>query len=155
MKIFIEKYRGIDIEFETDNGKFQCICTEDSAKESASFESVKKFIDDYKKTNQDFKPFYIITTPDSWKKEQKLKVVGVRKDGRFVAENKDGVKEQISDYSLNDYMIYNPDNDILFESLSALRDKEEQQRLENKSIRDEIISKMKVVTLKEYKNFNN
>ena len=78
-KILIETYRGFDIEFDTNCEKFQCICTEDNAKESTSFTAVKKFIDDYKKINQDFKPFLVESIPDSYKTE-KLKVIGVRKD---------------------------------------------------------------------------
>ena len=40
-KILIENYRGFDIEFETSNEKFQCVCTEDDTKESNSFAAVK------------------------------------------------------------------------------------------------------------------
>lgn len=149
-KILIETYRGFDIEFDTNCEKFQCICTEDNAKESTSFTAVKKFIDDYKKTNQDFKPFWVESIPDSYKTE-KLKVIGVRKDGRFVAENSKGDKIQISDYSLNDYMLLKPENEIAMNKLSELKAKEEQQRLENNKARKLIISEINIVTLKDYK----
>ena len=151
-KILIETYRGFDIEFDTNCEKFQCICTEDNAKESTSFTAVKKFVDDYKKTNQDFKPFWVELIPDSYSyKTDKLKVIGVRKDGRFVAENSKGDKIQISDYSLNEYMLLKPENEIAMNKLSELKAKEEQQRLENNEARKLIISEINIVTLKDYK----
>jgi hypothetical protein len=149
-KILIETYRGFDIEFDTNCEKFQCICTEESAKESTSFTAVKKFVDDYKKTNQDFKPFWVEPIPERYK-NSKLKVIGVRKDGRFVAENSKGEKFQISDYDLNDYMLLKPENEIAINKLSELKVKEEQQRLENNETRKLIISEINIVTLKEYK----
>ena len=65
-KILIDNYRGFDIEFETINEKFQCIITDELVKESISFSAIKKFVDEYKKTNQDFKPFYVESTPDRY-----------------------------------------------------------------------------------------
>jgi len=150
-KILIENYRGFDIEFETSNEKFQCVCTEDATKESNSFAAVKKFIDEYKKSNQDFKPFWIEPTPRNSYKEKKLKVIGLRKDGRFVAENEKGEKEQISDYDLSDYMLLKEENQ---EHLVALKNEEEKERLrdlEYGQTRKDIIAKMNIVSLKDYK----
>ena len=149
-KILIETYRGFDIEFDTNCEKFQCICTEENVKESTSFAAVKKYVDDYKKENQDFKPFWIEPVPERYK-SGKLKVIGVRKDGRFVAENSKGDKIQISDYDLNDYMLLQPENEMAMNKLSELKAKEEQQRLENNETRKLIISEINIVTLKEYK----
>ena len=81
----------------------------------------------------------------------KLKVIGVRKDGRFVAENSKGDKIQISDYELNDYMLLKPENEMAMNKLSELKAKEEQQRLENNETRKLIISEINIVTLKDYK----
>ena len=53
-KILIDNYRGFDIEFETINEKFQCIITDELVKESISFSAIKKFVDEYKKINQDY-----------------------------------------------------------------------------------------------------
>ena len=149
-KILIETYRGFDIEFDTNCEKFQCICTEENVKESTSFAAVKKYVDDYKKANQDFKPFWIESVPERYKRG-KLKVIGVRKDGRFVAENSKGDKIQISDYDLNDYMLLQPENEMAMNKLSELKAKEEQQRLENNETRKLIISEINIVTLKDYK----
>jgi len=149
-KILIETYRGFDIEFDTNCEKFQCICTEESAKESTSFTAVKKFVDEYKKTNQDFKPFWVEPTPDGYK-GSKLKVIGVRKDGRFVAENSKGEKNKISDYDLDGYMIFKPENEMALNKLAEQREKEEKQRVENNETRKLIISEINITTLKEYK----
>lgn len=149
-KILIETYRGFDIEFDTNCEKFQCICTEENVKESTSFAAVKKYVDDYKKANQDFKPFWVEPAPERYKSDN-LKVIGIRKDGRFVAENSKGDKIQISDYELNDYMLLKPENEIAMNKLSELKAKEEQQRVENNETRKLIISEINIVTLKDYK----
>lgn len=149
-KILIETYRGFDIEFDTNCEKFQCICTDESSKESTSFAAVKKFVDDYIKSNQDFKPFWIEPTPSSYKK-LKLKVVGIRKDGRFVAENAEGQKIQISDYDLHEYMLVKPENEMAMKKLSELKEKEDRQRWENGEERSSIISEISVETLQEFK----
>jgi hypothetical protein len=151
-KILIETYRGFEIEFDTYYEKFQCICTEESTKVSNSFAAIKKFVDDYKKTNQDFKPFWIEPTPDNMYKDKILKVIGVRKDGRFIAENKNGEKEQISNCDLSDYMLVKSENEKNLNLLKELKLKEDSQRLENNETRKEIISKINVTTLKEYIN---
>ena len=149
-KILIETYRGFDIEFDTNCGKFQCVCTEENAKESTSFTVLKKFVDAYKKTNKDFKPFLVKQTPDGYKSET-LKVIGIRKDGRFVAENSKGDKIQISDYGSSKYMLLKPENEMAMNKLSELRAKEEQQRAENNETRKLIISELNITTLEDYK----
>ena len=147
-EILIETYGGFNIEFNTDSGKFQCICTDDDTKESTSFAAVKKFIDEYQKKNQDFKPFWIEPTPDGYK-SGKLKVIGIRKDGRFVAESSKGEKEQIPESNLKGYMIYKPENEDAVNKLSELRKLEEIQRLENNETRRRIISEINITTLKD------
>ena len=149
-KILIETYRGFDIEFNTNCEKFQCICTEENVKESTSFAAVKKYVDDYKKANQYFKPFWVEPAPERYK-SGKLKVIGIRKDGRFVAENSKGEKIQISDYDLNDYMLLKQENEMAMNKLSELKAKAEQQRVENNETRKLIISEINIVTLKDYK----
>ena len=52
MKILIELYRDFEIYFDRDEGKFECVITDDRKKESISFSAVKKFIDDYKNSNE-------------------------------------------------------------------------------------------------------
>lgn len=151
-KIKIENYRGFDIEFDTNYEKFQCVITEDKTKESASFTAVKKFIDDYKKDNQDFSPFWVQKKPSAFGyKKDKLKVIGIRKDGRFMAEDENGDKCQISDYDLSDYILFDEDNQKYYNMLKEQNEKETRQDAENRITRDSIISQIKNVSLKDYK----
>lgn len=152
-KILIDNYRGFDIEFETINEKFQCIITDELVKESVSFSAIKKFVDEYKKSNQDFKPFFaeIIPSQYSFKEYKKIKIIGIRKDGRFVAENSEGVKFQVSDYDIKDYMIYNPENEKAFGQLLELKLKEQRYNAEIKMERSLILSTVKINSLYDFK----
>jgi len=150
-KILIENYRGFDIEFDSDYEKFQCECEDGNAKESQSFSAVKKYIDDFKKNNQDFKPFFVERNPNSHFGGKSFKIIGVRKDGRFVSEDNDGVKGQISDYDLKDFMIVKPENGVGISKLKELNERAEKLRLGINEERKQIISELNIVTLKEYK----
>lgn len=151
MKVTIENYRGFDIYFDTDYEVFQCIVADESAKESKSYTSVKKFVDDYKKDNQDFKPFWVYPNPDDgYVNKEKLRVIGLRKDGRFIAERK-GERVQISDYDLKRYVLEDIDNERFFVLLNQLSSEIERQRLENIEARKKILSGMKLTTLADYK----
>jgi hypothetical protein len=151
-KILIETYRGFDIEFDTECEKFQCICTEEEAKESKSFAAVKGFVDEYKKANQGFKPFWIEGKyDDSWKRGEKHKVIGLRKDNRFVIENPDGTKDQISDYDIKYYMLFKESN---VQYKSQLDDLEAAKKLTDETYRqnrDAILAKLDIITLYDYK----
>ena len=149
--VLIEKYRGFDIEFNPVLEKFVCVLSDEHSKESISFSAIKKAIDDYKKSNQDFKPFWVEPNPIGRFTSRRLKVIGVRKDGRFVAENENGGKEQISDYNLYDYILVDASNEEATIKLQELKAKEESQRLENNNARKEILSQMKIVTLGDFK----
>ena len=140
-KITIENYRGFDIEFDTDCAKFQCICTEENAKESTSFTSVKKFIDDYKKANQEFKPFEIEPSPEGYK-NSKFTVIGMAKNGRFIVKDNNGLKSQLSDFDTNYYIVSFPENESLSKKLVELKEKETKIYKEIKEERKNIISKM-------------
>ena len=152
-KILIETYRGFEIYFDKSYEKFQCIITEENSKETASYKSIKKFIDDYKKDNQYFKPFWIHKTPNSGYiiGSDLLKVIGIRKDGRFIAENKNGEMEQISSYQTTNYMLVDNANENAINQLNELNALIQKQAEENLKKRNEIISTMKIVTLEEFK----
>ena len=150
--ILIDNYRGFDIEFNTTSEKFQCVITDNAIKESISFSAVKKFIDDYKKDNNDFKPFYIEGIPDEYFPiKEIIKIIGIRKDGRFISENNTGVKRQISDYDLKRYMVFRESNKPFMLQLDELKEKENTQRLENNAKRKEIKEHLTITTLYDYK----
>lgn len=149
--VLIENYSGFDISFSTHSSEFICAITSDMLKKSESYDSIKKYIDEYKKTNQDFNPFYVIPNPSSYYGKGRLKIIGIRKDGRLITEDDNGKKNQLSDYSLNDYILEFPENSNVLEQLMLLKQREEQQRLANKELKDKLISEMVIVSLKDYK----
>jgi len=154
MRITIENYRGFDIEFDTDSEIFICIVSDERAKESKSFSAVKKFVDEYKKANENFRPFWIEVIPEKYSGSiigKKLKVTGLRKDDRFIVENENGDKEYITDYSMTDWMIvYNENKSVLKEYEDNENEYEKSSNF-FRSKRKEILSKLKIVTLKEHK----
>jgi hypothetical protein len=152
MRVLIEKYRGFDIEFDTNNDIFLCVATDESAKESSSFAAVKKFVDDYIKSNGSFNPFWVVKHPNGrCDIGKKTHIVGIRKDGRFISQNADGSKDQISDYSLTEYVLAKPANDEHFASLSKLEKEHDDFMEAYRNSRKEVISQMDLVTLKDYK----
>lgn len=149
-QIDIQKYRGIDIWFNITGETFQCdIDDERSVKKS--FAQIKKFIDEYSKDNQVFKSFEVEANPTSSYGGKNGKIVGIRKDGRFIIETKDGKKEQVSDYYVEDFIVLLPENDVPRKELSELKELIEKQRRENNAKRKEIEAKFKIVTLKDVK----
>lgn len=151
--ILIEKYRGYEINFNTSSETFRCVISDDLSKENQSFSSIKKFIDDYKKTNIDFTPFFIQKKPNTtWSSNSKndtFKVVGIRKDGRFVAEKDNGEKFQISEYDSRGFILYKEENRPFMEKLNEHDEKREKQRIENEKTRNEIISSLIIVPLSD------
>ena len=92
-------YRGWEILFKTDEETFMVKNLQDHfEKEKKTFGACKKFIDDYIKNNANFKPVWVQCLPDMFRGKTKLKIVGIRKDGRFVIENEKGENEQMSSY---------------------------------------------------------
>lgn len=150
--ILIENYRGFDIEFNKDYEKFQCIITEDNTKESLSYSAIKKFIDEYKSDNNNFKPFWIERNFKTGNvNEKRIKIIGKRKDNRFIYENDMGEKQQMRDYYLDDYILVFPENESGRNQLIELEKEEERQRLERNEKRKQILSTMKIITLSELK----
>jgi hypothetical protein len=122
MKIEIENYRGWDISFDTDKETFYAQSDEyDRGETKKSFASAKQYIDDFIKDNMEFKPVWIETPASYCRNHSKIKLIGIRKDKRFVYEGKDGRKEQLSDYSEKDYILCNEANDAPYAELEECR----------------------------------
>lgn len=150
MKIGIENYRGFDIFFDTDKETFYYISNGyDVDGNKQSFSAAKKAIDEFLKENQTFKPFWVEPNPNGygWTKEKK-KIMGIRKDGRFIFENEKGEKGQISDYNLKDYIIADPENKDAWDILKGL-----QAQLEaiHKAINRHKATRFKIKTLADVK----
>jgi len=142
MNVLIEKYRGFNITFDTDSEVFLSELNnettdrfrnvEDSpCKSSKSYAAIKKFIDDFIKEHLEFEPFEAIHRPDKnvWNKDKtKIKVIGLRKDGRFIAEDRKGEKFQLDSFSEKDYIVYNEKDNAHFATIAILELEAEEAR---------------------------
>jgi hypothetical protein len=145
MKVLINNYRGIDITFDTERERFSCsLDGNENWSEKQSYAAVTKAIDDYYKDTANFNPFYIRTINSG-----ELKVVGQRKDGRYVVE-KNSKPEQLSTYEEGSYFIYNPSEEHIYAQYAM--NEAEIATLVNK--RNKIIESIKSPTLNEYKKQN-
>jgi len=134
MKTEVDNYRGWEIFFDTESEKFTAYSNEhDKDIEKGSYSTIKKSIDDFIKENDVFKPFMIEPTPSYRiynRKETHFKIIGVRKDGRFIYEDKDGKKHQLSEYHEKDYMVVDPANVPVLKRYDELKAYAEKLRLE-------------------------
>lgn len=148
MKAIIENYRGFEISFDTDTEAFYGISDQyDKDFKKPSYASAKKFIDEFLKDNQNFKPFWVEGNPDSWSSNSKIKIIGIRKDGRFIYEDLKGQKQQISQYDEKDYILPNPANDPIKQKLKDLRLQEHEIDKEIRETKTQFIIK----TLEDWK----
>lgn len=147
----IEKYRGIDIWFDTELESFQCDI-DDSRSIKKSYPALKKFIDEYIKENETFKLIHIELNPNGYSGGVNLiKVVGIRKDGRFIGETKNGSKVQISDYILDSYILKESKNEHLINELNNVKLERDKVMKSFSEKIDLIKSKLSITTLKDYK----
>jgi len=122
MRTLITDYRGWGIFFDTDKEEFYTVSNEyDKDNTKKSFASTKKFIDDYIKENNEFKPILVQKEESIFSNKVIIKLIGLRKDGKFMYEDKDGKKQQLSSYNESDYFLINPINDEAFEKINKLR----------------------------------
>lgn len=151
MKTTIEIYRTIEIWFDTGIESFQCdIDDERSIKKS--YPAIKKFIDEWLKDNETFKPFKVEKNPLSvFGGGKSGKIIGIRKDGRFIIELHNGKKEQISDYNLDGHIIYTHENKKAWDLLNELNEEEERINNEIREKKKNIKSMFQITTLKDYK----
>lgn len=147
----VDKYRGWEISFDTEKETFLAYSSEyDREQIKKSYSAVKKFIDDFIKENAKFNPVEVHYSPKNYgsSKLGKFKIIGIRLDGRFIAEKSSGEKFQISDYDLKDIIIYQEENLKIIEKWKEMEDKASKLMVEAKKYLDE---NLKVKTLKEYK----
>jgi hypothetical protein len=148
MKVEIEIYRGWSISFDTEKETFYCHSEQwDKDENKKSFASTRKWIDDFIKENEVFKPIWVEIKPDAYNIDKRIKLIGIRKDGRFIYENEKGDKKQLSDYNEKDYILYNPENDKYREEANQVSVELEELRLK----RNAILKKVVGIELTEYK----
>jgi hypothetical protein len=147
MKVEIEIYRGWSISFDTEKETFYCHSEQwDKDENKKSFASTRKWIDDFIKENEVFKPIWIETKPKAYH-EKKIKLIGIRKDGRFIYEDAKGEKKQLSDYNEKDYILYNEENEKYKIEASKIDEQVEALGLQKNAI----LEKIKGVELVDYK----
>ena len=130
MKILIDTYRGFPIHFDIDNETFLSDAREanwrgdaDFIKTSKSFSAVKKFIDEFIKENSIFETFIVRKSPAynySTNYPDEIKIIGIRKDNRFIYEKANGEKAQISEWDEEKYVLFNPGDDALYAKIAFL-----------------------------------
>lgn len=106
-RVEITTYKGWVIYFNVHTESFYAISEVfDRDKTKPSFASMKKFIDDFSKENQNFKPFWMEALPEKGYRREKIFIIGIRLDGRFVY-SMEGTDEkfQLSSYDEIEYVL--------------------------------------------------
>jgi hypothetical protein len=150
MKIEIDEYRGWTISFDTEKETFYCYSNLfDKDETKKSFSSIKKWIDEFIKENVKFKPVLAELKPDLYAglNKEKIKLVGIRKDGRFIYEDEQGKKGQLGEYYEDKYILYDPNNEIYKKQAKDLED--QISVLNNK--RTVVLKNIVGIDLREYK----
>ena len=148
MKIEIENYRGWLISFDTEQETFHCHNDSyDREEYKKSFSSTKQWVDNFIKENQDFKSFWVEKKPTAYWGYEKIKIIGIRKDNRFVYEDAKGEKKQLSDYEEKNYILYDESNEIYKIEANAIDVKIEELKKQRETILKNVVG----VCLEKYK----
>lgn len=105
MKTKVDDYKGFEIYFDTDSGKF-IVEGCDSQDEKPSYNSAKKFVDDFLKENNMFPEFKLTNHPRKrmWGKKD-VTVQGLHGNGNLLAYDEEKQERfQLSTYNWNDYI---------------------------------------------------
>jgi hypothetical protein len=103
-------------------------------------------IDDFIKDNETFKPIWVESKPNAYG-EKRIKIIGIRKDGRFVYEDAKGEKKQLSDYNEKDYILYDEENQKHKIEAAKIDERIEALRVQKKLI----LENVKGIELTDYK----
>ena len=141
MKIEIDEYRGWEIYFDTDKEMFYTVSDSyDTDKDKKTFSGIKTFIDEFIKDNLEFKPVWIERPEMGWRSYEKIKLIGIRKDKRFVYEDAKGKHCQLSEYDEKDYILCNKANEEIYRKIKEYKDKIEVLNKEVQKLEKTIIS---------------
>ena len=140
MRVLIENYKSWEIYFDTDKEDFYTVSNEyDKQETKRSYASTKKYIDDYIKENNVFKPIKVQKMPSMFSDGEVITLIGIRKDKAFMYEDKDGNKRQLSDYNESDYFIVDSKNDVHFKRIAELAVERKKIDAEIKEIEKSVI----------------
>lgn len=127
-KVFISEYRGWDIYFNTRDESFYAHSENfDREQPKKTYSSIKKFIDEFIKDNQNFNPvevrvhIVVQTIGTIYESSKIITLIGLRKDGTFLYQDKNGKKHQLPEYHERDYFIVNSENDFIFKELELIK----------------------------------
>lgn len=150
-QVLIEKYKGWDISFDIDNETFIVYSSfyDEEQQEKKSYPACKKYIDDFIKNNETFKPFKIVRPNSQWDSESVITLTGIRKDMRFTYEDAKG-KRQFSEYDEKGYYLYEKWMDDVFKSAKIMEAEVEALRIKIKDYMKENFYS-KATNLKTYK----
>jgi hypothetical protein len=151
-KILIENYRGWEIYFDNDKENFYTSSDEyDRMNTKTSYAATKKWIDDFIKENTTFEPIWV--EKRDYRGVKKIKIIGIRKDKKFIYEGKDGKKEQLSEYDEKDCFLPNSENDDVYNKIKIQKDIKDAAELEISKLEKLIVKTPILDELKEkYKN---
>lgn len=150
MGVKIDNYRGFDIEFQIHSESFTCEVSDAIKFEKGSYKKIQEAIDEYLKKNQSFKPFKVITKPISRYGgigRGVYTVIGIRKDDRFIYQDDEGKKHQLSDYNEKDVILYEPEMEQQLVQIAYLETLVDDAR---KKV-DEAKSKVKGITISQHR----
>lgn len=102
-RVFIEEFRGFETHLDTESGKF-FVEGDDSSTFAKNYNQAKTHIKDFVKNNTVFPEFTLLKNPKTYWGKDVIKVIGVNGHGRFVYEDKEGRKQQLSSYDLSKYI---------------------------------------------------
>ena len=140
MRVLIENYKSWEIYFDTDKEDFYTVSNEyDKQETKRSYASAKKYIDDYIKENNVFKPIKKKKMPSMFSDGEVITLIGIRKDKAFMYEDKDGNKRQLSGYNESDYFIVDSKNDVHFKRIAELAVERKKIDAELKEIEKSVI----------------
>jgi hypothetical protein len=161
MKTVVSTYRGFEITFDDGTGNFTAWSdNHDTEFAKPSFSSIKKGVDDYIKSNTEFRPFKALKV-SRWGSSVEIKgdpitIVGIRKDNKFTYEDKDGKKRAMSKYDMKDFIVFLPKNHDLQKQILEVMEKErafnemvDGVRTKFNKQKKDILDKMEIVTLKD------
>jgi hypothetical protein len=81
MRVLIENYRGWELMFDTSSEDFYIMSNDyDTQQTKKSYASAKKYIDDYIKENQNFKPIKVQKMSSIYNSAEVITLIGLRKD---------------------------------------------------------------------------
>ena len=89
--------------------------------------------------------------PSVYSDSKVIKIIGIRKDGRPMYEDKDGKKYQLSDYNVKEYFRVNKENEPIFSKINEIESEIKKRAEEITLLKSQVIREKLADILKELK----